>query len=321
MSVQNARNQILYEYFIMKIKHCRFCLVIFLCIVLAVFAGCQKDKMKYDKKYIHYGTLTDIDGNFYATIKLGQREWMAENLRVTKYNDGKDIQTGLNSAEWFDTKNGAYAIFPHEDIDGLDSADEVIDNYGLHYNWYTVESGNLCPAGWRIPEPGDWEALLWHLIDNNEHIEEENVGSSLKSCRQADSPLGGECNTSEHPRWLPDGVDYFALEMKQVFPELDNLTGPVNTSLYLAGTDEFGFSAHPAGIYIPDFHYGLGYLSKFWTDAKTVQDIPVTSECGQEIISTILTVAHQDINNGPDLYSSFTIIGKGLPVRCVRGEP
>ncbi len=305
----------------MKKKHSPFSLVTVLSILVAVSVGCQKDEMRDDGKDIHYGTLTDIDGNFYATIKLGQQEWMAENLRVTKYNDGKDIQTGLSSAEWFEIREGAYAIFPHDCIDGIDSETEVVEAYGLHYNWYAVESGNICPAGWRVPEPGDWDALLWHLIDNNDHINGENAGASLKSCRQADSPLGGECNTSEHPRWLPDGIDYFALEMKQLFPELDGLKpGSGNIPLHLAGTDEFGFSAHPAGVYIPEFYYGLGYMSKFWSDAATVHDIPATTEYGQEIINTVMTVAHHNINNSPGLHS-FTTIGRGLPIRCVRGEP
>ena len=41
-----------------------------------------------DNSLIFGGTLSDIDNNIYATIIINGKEWMTENLKVTRLNDG-----------------------------------------------------------------------------------------------------------------------------------------------------------------------------------------------------------------------------------------
>lgn len=102
------------------------------------------------------GTVTDIDGNVYQTVKIGDQWWMAENLKVTHYQNGDAIPNLTDNGEWIGTTSGAYCYYDN-DIDNSDI-------YGANYNWYAVEdSRNLAPEGWRIPTDDDWKELELYL--------------------------------------------------------------------------------------------------------------------------------------------------------------
>jgi uncharacterized protein (TIGR02145 family) len=98
-----------------------------------------------------YGTLTDIDGNIYKTIQIGDQVWMAENLRTTRYNDGTPIPDVEGNTEWSNLATGAYCWFNN-------SAPSYSDTYGALYNWYAVNE-KLCPTGWHVPTDTEWSLL------------------------------------------------------------------------------------------------------------------------------------------------------------------
>ena len=135
-------------------------------------------------------TVKDTEGNIYKTVKIGTQEWMAENLKTTKYNDGDAIPTLHTDEPRSGLTTGAYAIYAHSLINGLNSDTEVLEAYGALYNWYAVETGNLCPAGWRVPTDADWTTLTDYI--------EGSTGGKLKSTRT--SPDG-------HPRWERPNTD------------------------------------------------------------------------------------------------------------------
>jgi uncharacterized protein (TIGR02145 family) len=64
---------------------------------------CVKDSTDW----IEGETVTDIDGNTYPTIKIGNQVWMASNLKVTHYNDGTDVPLVEDDAEWGALTSGA----------------------------------------------------------------------------------------------------------------------------------------------------------------------------------------------------------------------
>ena len=93
--------------------------------------------------------VADIDGNCYATVRLGSQLWMAENLKVTHYQDSTSIPTEFSDEEWCEIEIGAYSVFP----DSISYSYSAI--YGNLYNWYAIkDSRGLCMEGWHV---ATWE--------------------------------------------------------------------------------------------------------------------------------------------------------------------
>lgn len=95
--------------------------------------------------------MEDIEGNRYKVIAVGDHLWMAENLRVSHYNDGEEIKTVSADDLWKSSTEGLSLYYLN------DSAN--LKKYGMLYNWYAVNSGKLCPAGWHVPTDEEWKIL------------------------------------------------------------------------------------------------------------------------------------------------------------------
>jgi uncharacterized protein (TIGR02145 family) len=109
----------------------------------------------YDMTFTTFGTITDFDGNEYPTVQIGTQVWMAKNLRVIHYNDGATIPYVTNNTTWASSTSGAYCM--------LQNTFNSILTYGALYNWYTVNTGKLCPTGWHVPTDMEWLALTAYL--------------------------------------------------------------------------------------------------------------------------------------------------------------
>ena len=102
-----------------------------------------------------YGTMTDIDGNTYKTVKIGTQTWMAENLKVTKYNDGTSIPNVTDITAWSKLTTGAYSNYENQF--------SYSETYGKLYNWYAINTGKLCPIGWHVATDAEWATLIDYL--------------------------------------------------------------------------------------------------------------------------------------------------------------
>ncbi len=116
---------------------------------------CVKSKIKKN-------VVTDIDGNSYNSVIIGNNEWLSTNLRVTHLNDGTPIKDATSEEDWrHQNKKPCYAR-----IDSTMRKQHYIslryplNDYGLYYNCFAVASGKLCPPGWRIATTEDWEDAI-----------------------------------------------------------------------------------------------------------------------------------------------------------------
>lgn len=95
-------------------------------------------------------TVTDVDGNEYGVVQVGDRCWMAENLRAGHYRNGWPIMSDLTVYEWNYTLIGAY----------LD-VDQWGEDWGKLYNWWAVaDPRGICPEGWSVASNTDWDELV-----------------------------------------------------------------------------------------------------------------------------------------------------------------
>jgi uncharacterized protein (TIGR02145 family) len=222
--------------------------------------------------------VTDIDGNFYPSVIIGNQEWMAENLRVTRDANGNDIT------------RYCYYYYPTDAT--------YCDLSGGLYTWHTVMNGatssntnpsnvqGICPTGWHVPSDAEWTELVDYVVAQgypNSNVV-TGAGNALKSCRQVSSPLGGDCATSEHPRWDSHPPHY--------------------------GTDEFGFSALPGGersVYFINYPFvEFGNYGYWWSSTETSTD-DLDWAWYRKL----------SFNNGFVTRSDFDK-GNGFSVRCVR---
>ncbi len=94
------------------------------------------------------GTVTDIDGNVYQTVVIGNQNWMAENLKVTHYRNG-DAISNAEPDLWWQQFVGTYIEHP-----------EDYNLYGNFYNWYAaIDERGVCPEGWHVPTRDEWIVL------------------------------------------------------------------------------------------------------------------------------------------------------------------
>ena len=90
-----------------------------------------------------------------ATVTIGAQVWLARNLAVTRFANGDPIPRITDEAAWAAAGRAGEPAQSAYDNDEARAARE-----GLLYNYAAIaDPRGLCPAGFRIPNDADWNAL------------------------------------------------------------------------------------------------------------------------------------------------------------------
>jgi uncharacterized protein (TIGR02145 family) len=159
-------------------------------IILLLVISCEKNN--------NDRTVIDIDGNVYRTVIIGTQEWMAENLKVTRYCNGDSIETTIPTTR--DISNDAFPAFQW----AYNGDNNYVATYGRLYTWYVLtNSCPVCPDGWHLPSDNEWNTLINYLGG-------ENVADKIKETGTAHwvSPNNRSTNETGFTA-LPSGTRNF----------------------------------------------------------------------------------------------------------------
>ena len=177
--------------------------------------------------------VTDIDGNKYDAVQIGDQVWMSMNMRTTRFADGTDILEGRDISY-----DDAFRYTP-------DNSEKLS---GYVYNWKAVMHGSdgseeipsgvqgICPNGWHLPSEAEWHQLTDYLSGHSEYVcsgEGKNIAKSLALDRDWEK-CGKGCAVGNN----------------------------------LNDNNATGFSAVPVGYY-PGLFTNFGVNANFWTSTET----------------------------------------------------
>lgn len=216
-------------------------LLLFCSIVILMAVSCKKEDTDGNSVQIKYpasavvirDAVTDIDGNRYDAVQIGEQVWLSRNLCATRFADGTSIAEGSDIS-----REEAFRYTPN-------SSDGIC---GFLYNWKAAVHGDIggenksssvqgvCPNGWHLPSEAEWHQLTDYLSSHSEYVchgTGENVAKAIAYSRD----------------WVKYGAGC-----------------AIGNSL--EDNNATGFSAVPVGFYPGSFN-NYGYTATFWTSTES----------------------------------------------------
>ena len=149
---------------------------LFLILACAMTVGaCTDDDEETIVTATATGTMTDLEGNTYQWVRIGEQDWMAENLRCgTPFYDMKGMTT-----------SGEENIVI---ISDRAEAQKWLKDFGNYYSYQQAQAN--CPDGWRLPTDEDWKQLERTLGMSVDAIDSEGWRNGAASLMQQTAGQG-----------------------------------------------------------------------------------------------------------------------------------
>jgi len=223
------------------------------------------------------GTMTDFDGNVYPTVKIGDQVWMAENLKVTHYNDGTPIPNVASDEIWTGLTSGAMCAYNNDwNYACVEEPAICFEGYGLIYNYYAIKDARKITSSddWVVPAYTDYQTLRDYLGGTTV------AGGKLKETglNYWDTPNTGATNevgfNSRGSGWR--AIDGAYISIKQL-DQQSVLYESGGASIYYAisghNTDDFGgtiYRGFKAGAPIRLLYTGAGSPTTYTDNSGNV---------------------------------------------------
>jgi uncharacterized protein (TIGR02145 family) len=172
----------------------------------------------------------DGENNYYPVVQIDTQLWMAENLKTTIFKNGTTpIPNVTGDAAWAAPTTPGYCWYDNNIANK--------NTYGALYNWYTVNTGNLCPTDWHAPTDAEWTALENYLISNGFNYD-------------------GTTNDNKHAKALASTTLWTS----------STTTGAVGNTDYPTKRNATGLTALPGGYRNSSgTFYAIGYYGYWWS--------------------------------------------------------
>lgn len=157
-----------------------------------------------------------FDGYTYDVIQIGDQCWFAENLRTLQRSNGQSlshnnptIYNGPMDPAIYNDPSQAGVVDPNYDA-------SLVNEYGRFYNgaaaFLPLDSGGICPSGWRVPCRVDFEELWTNTYALNDPLINASQG----------------CSCDNTGMWSTDAVSFGNLEdscaLAEEYLEMESLS-------------------------------------------------------------------------------------------------